>query len=312
MSNELDVVREWYIENSTMVEYVMTSIKCLCALFTMLFMVKFGSDSLINRYDEAKELIVNGVSQQLRNSKNNMFNYSYQRKRLDSYGVTYRTKGKVTPTEFLLSKTIMAIVGAAFGVIVVMFGIEAKGLFGTGYTILFAVIFGAGLFFLPDIDMIEANKKDNNDMLTDVLNIFQCVVLQGSSGDNISKIITEAFLIVKNKRLETALLELSGALNSDTNAVVALEVFSNKFNSEAVSNLAVCLRQMIEIGDYEVQMKNAERHIEVLREADYKAKISKENRRAVYLGIALFAGIIAIFIYLVASGLLSEIVGILD
>lgn len=312
MSNELDVVREWYIENSTMVEYVMTSIKSLCALFTMLFMVKFGSGSLINRYDAAKELIVNGVSQQLRNSKNNMFNYSYQRKRLDSYGVTYRTKGKVTPTEFLLSKTIMAIVGAAFGAIIVTFGIEAKGLIGTCYTILFAVIFGAGLFFLPDIDMIEANKKDNNDMLTDVLNIFQCVVLQGSSGDNISKIITEAFLIVKNKRLETALLELSGALNSDTNAVVALEVFSNKFNSEAVSNLAVCLRQMIEIGDYEVQMKNAERHIEVLREADYKAKISKENRRAVYLGIALFAGIIAIFIYLVASGLLSEIVGILD
>ena len=312
MSDWLDVVREWYIANSTTVEYVMTSVKFLCALFTMIFMVKFGSGSLINRYDAAKELIVNGVSQQLRSSKNNMFNYSYQRKRLDSFGVTYRTKGKVTPTEFLLSKTVMAIVGAAFGIIIATFGIEAKGLLGTGYTILLAVVLGAGFFFLPDIDMVEANKKDNNDMLTDVLNIFQCVVLQGSSGDNISKIITEAFLIVKNKRLETALLELSGALNSDTNAVVALEVFSNKFNSEAVNNLAVCLRQMIEIGDYEVQMKNAERHIEVLREADYKARISKENRKVVYLGLALFAGIMAIFMYLVASGLLSEIVGILD
>lgn len=305
---QLGQIKEWYINNIGVFNYVMTMLKVISAVLVFKFMLKFGSRAMVDRYELAKDLIVNGANEQMKRSKNNIFNADYVRKKLDSYGVTYRTKGKVTPIRYILSKLIAAIIGAALGFMLARSLVEVGGFVRIVTDMAGAIIAGVIGFNVQDLKMIEENKQDNDDMIDDIMNIYQCIILQGSSGDNITRLITEAFLIAKNKRLETALLELSGALNADTDMLVAIEVFEGKFKSEAVSNFAVCLKQMIEIGNYESQMTNASRHLEIMREINYKKQLNKSKALVGTFGLAVFSGIMAVFIYLVASGIFGSLV----
>lgn len=285
----IDIVREWLFNYG---ERLDTALKILICASVFIFMLKYGAGRTLDRYEESRKNIMDELHDRMNKSSKSMFNYKYQQSRLDKLGVSYRTNYKVTPVEYMVIRFILAL-----GLMIVSATINP----------LLSVVGAIVGFVLPDIIINEINKQDNNNMTEDLIDVYSCILLQASSGGHLSDLIVDSFLIVKNKRLEKALLELAGAMKSNKTILVALDVFNNKFDCEAINNFTICLKQMSEVGSFEAQMDNARKHLGILRDQYYKRKISDRKTISVVVAVLLLGGIVAMIMYLGTLGVFSDI-----
>ena len=93
-------------------------------------------------------------------------------KRLDALGVTYYSRGKITPRTFIAGKMLCAAAGFILGLIL---------------NPPMAIVFAVPAFFYPDIRAIARNRRDNMKMLGSIRDVYDVVYLQTNAGEYITK-----------------------------------------------------------------------------------------------------------------------------
>ena len=135
--------------------YIRTVLMAVALGLFFLLMYKFAAHAIVDRYVMAGRRLYDRLSSAMINAdKDSPFSYEYIQRRLDAWGVTYYSRGKITPLVYLSGKMFCVIAGFAAGV---MFGIVA------------AFVFAVPAFFYPDIHARIRNHRDNEKMLPSIM-----------------------------------------------------------------------------------------------------------------------------------------------
>ena len=232
------------------------------------------------------------VGRILKKSKLNYFNFHSIQKFLKTRGAVYMFGEMATPVTFLLVKLL------AF-LLLFMVGISFD-------SIPAGLILGVIGFFLPDILLNVSNSIDNDTMLSDIKCIYDTLRIQTKAGVFLSASLCECYLAVKNRRLKSALLELTNDISTRREIDDALERFNEKFDFGQIDIFCIVIRQSMESGrsvkvleDLSLQMNDLQRAINMKEKEALDRKVQ-------VIELMLFIGLLAVTVYSLGVEVISS------
>ena len=232
------------------------------------------------------------VGRILKKSKLNYFNFHSIQKFLKTRGAIYMFGEMATPVTFLLVKLL------AF-LLLFMVGISFD-------SIPAGLILGVIGFFMPDILLNVSNSMDNDTMLSDIKCIYDTLRIQTKAGVFLSASLCECYLAVKNRRLKSALLELTNDISTRREIDDALERFNEKFDFGQIDIFCIVIRQSMESGrsvkvleDLSLQMNDLQRAINMKEKEALDRKVQ-------VIELMLFIGLLAVTVYSLGVEVISS------
>ena len=232
------------------------------------------------------------VGRILKKSKLNYFNFQSIQKFLKTRGAVYMFGEMATPVTFLLVKLL------AF-LLLFMVGISFD-------SIPAGLILGVLGFFMPDILLNVSNSMDNDTMLSDIKCIYDTLRIQTKAGVFLSASLCECYLAVKNRRLKSALLELTNDISTRREIDDALERFNEKFDFGQIDIFCIVIRQSMESGrsikvleDLSMQMNDLQRAINMKEKEALDRKVQ-------VIELMLFIGLLAVTVYSLGVEVISS------
>ena len=232
------------------------------------------------------------VGRILKKSKLNYFNFHSIQKFLKTRGAVYMFGEMATPVTFLLVKLL------AF-LLLFMVGISFD-------SIPAGLILGVFGFFMPDILLNVSNSMDNDTMLSDIKCIYDTLRIQTKAGVFLSASLCECYLAVKNRRLKSALLELTNDISTRREIDDALERFNEKFDFGQIDIFCIVIRQSMESGrsvkvleDLSLQMNDLQRAINMKEKEALDRKVQ-------VIELMLFIGLLAVTVYSLGVEVISS------
>lgn len=232
------------------------------------------------------------VGRILKKSKLNYFNFHSIQKFLKTRGAVYMFGEMATPVTFLLIKLL------AF-LLLFMVGISFN-------SVPVGLILGVVGFFMPDILLNVSNSMDNDTMLSDIKCIYDTLRIQTKAGVFLSASLCECYLAVKNRRLKSALLELTNDISTRREIDDALERFNEKFDFGQIDIFCIVIRQSMESGrsvkvleDLSLQMNDLQRAINMKEKEALDRKVQ-------VIELMLFIGLLAVTVYSLGVEVISS------
>ena len=232
------------------------------------------------------------VGRILKKSKLNYLNFHSIQKFLKARGAVYMFGEMATPVTFLLVKLL------AF-LLLFMVGISFD-------SIPVGLILGVLGFFMPDILLNVSNSMDNDTMLSDIKCIYDTLRIQTKAGVFLSASLCECYLAVKNRRLKSALLELTNDISTRREIDDALERFNEKFDFGQIDIFCIVIRQSMESGrsvkvleDLSLQMNDLQRAINMKEKEALDRKVQ-------VIELMLFIGLLAVTVYSLGVEVISS------
>ena len=213
------------------------------------------------------------------------------KKRLDALGITYYSRGKVTPKTFVAGKLVCAVMGLMVGFM---------------FNPFLAVVGAAAGFFLPDMRASLRNKRDNEKMLGSIMDVYDVVYLQTNAGEYITRTLIDAYRVASHPRLKAALIALTGDIISSNDLATSIEAFGEKFDNENIANLVVIVKQIMRNGVSEAMLSDIRQHLATLMQSYNRYEQERTKRMGDICMFAVFFCMMAILVYASVAGLLES------
>ena len=237
-------------------------------LFVVLFVFAKGVVYLIKGTTPARE-----ASKKMERVKNSSFVTRFvieKQLKLRKMGAGVLLKDQMTVSQWYLYKGLMA---GLFGLIVAFI---AGGVLRLGVakplTIVVAVI---GWFFL-DIFLRVTNKSSNDEMMPDIMEMSRSVLYAKRGGQYIADALKDAVIVVENKRLKTALMQLRNDMDSGRNLDECLQEMEMSFSNGEISSFCTVIKSLQTTGQVDEALRTLENNIE-------REQISVNKRRCLIL-----------------------------
>lgn len=218
--------------------------------------------------------------------RNNKGYFSYDR--IYKYLKTRGNPMDLSPAGFLILKVLFSII---FFIILLGKDILAS---------ILAAIFG---FFLLDLLHDLSDKNDMKKIRLQIADVYDFLNIQTAAGVFIGTALTEAYLIVRNKRLKKALAELCAEINLTKNIEVSLDNFNENFISVEIDAFVLTIKQSLKTGKSQQALEDLansqkDANLVLLQEETDRVKSTKT-----IIQILMYMGILAVVFY----GLFTEL-----
>ena len=233
------------------------------------------------------------VGRILKKSKLNYFQYDSIETFLNTKGAVYMFGTIANPVIYMLIKTL------AF-LLLFMTGVSVGG---------FALAFLLGItgFFLPDILLTVSNSADNDAMLGDIKCIYDTLRIQTKAGVFLSASLSECYLAVRNRRLKSALLELTNDISTRRDIDDALERFNEKFECGQIDIFCIVIRQSMESGRSVKVLEDLSLQMNDLQHAINIKEKEALDRKVQVIELLIFIGLLAVTVYSLGVEVMSSI-----
>ncbi len=169
------------------------------------------------------------------------------------------------------------------------------GLFAMG---VLAGLAGAALgACLPGFLLERMNRRDNENMLTELNLVYNALAIQIRAGVHVTDALAELYGSVKQTRLRDALQTLSGDIVMKADMEEALERFQGQFNNRYIDSLCITVMQAMEsgqavelLGDIADQIRDMELTLQGRRR-------EKLDRSITFYQLGIFSAVIAVVLY---------------
>ena len=212
-------------------------------------------------------------------------------KRLDALGITYYSRGKITPRIYIAGKLICAAAGVAIGWM---------------FNPILAAVCAPAAFFYPDIRAIVRNRQDNMRMLGSIMDVYDVVYLQTNAGEYITRTLIDAYRVASHPRLKAALITLTGDIISTNDVVTSVEAFGKKFENENIDNLVVIVKQIMRNGVSDAMLSDIRQYLTTLMLSYNRYEQERTKRMGDICMFAVFFCMMAILVYASVAGLLES------
>ncbi len=233
------------------------------------------------------------VGRILKKSKLNYFQYDSIETFLNTKGAVYMFGTMANPVIYMLIKTL------AF-LLLFMTGVSVGG---------FALAFLLGItgFFLPDVLLTVSNSADNDAMLGDIKCIYDTLRIQTKAGVFLSASLSECYLAVRNRRLKSALLELTNDISTRRDIDDALERFNEKFDCGQIDIFCIVIRQSMESGRSVKVLEDLSLQMNDLQHAINIKEKEALDRKVQVIELLIFIGLLAVTVYSLGVEVMSSI-----
>lgn len=275
--------------------YIRTMLLCAAILLFFVSIYLFAAHAVADRYAIAKMKLQDKLFDMMHNvKKDSIFSYENIQQRLDAWGVTYYSKGKITPLVYLSGKLFCAAAGFAAGMI--FYGMTA------------AFILTAAAYLYPDVRAKLRNRRDNVKMLKSVMDVYDVVFLQTDAGEYITRTLIDAYRVASHPRLKAALITLTGDILSSNDLIVSVEVFAGKFENENIDNLVVTVKQLAQNDASMTMLEDIRGYLRTLMEISNRYEQERLRRMGDACLFAIFFCMMAVLVYAGVKGLLDSAV----
>ena len=233
------------------------------------------------------------VGRILKKSKLNYFQYDSIETFLNTKGAVYMFGTIANPVIYMLIKTL------AF-LLLFMTGVSIGG---------FALAFLLGItgFFLLDVLLTVSNSADNDAMLGDIKCIYDTLRIQTKAGVFLSASLSECYLAVRNRRLKSALLELTNDISTRRDIDDALERFNEKFDCGQIDIFCIVIRQSMESGRSVKLLEDLSLQMNDLQHAINMKEKEALDRKVQVIELLIFIGLLAVTVYRLGVEVMSSI-----
>lgn len=222
------------------------------------------------------------LTENMRRAKGKSFNYDYMDAFINKYGVNFMIKG-ITPVGYVALKLIASL----FVMVVTMHENVVLGL-----------AFGPACYYILDFIFIESNKSDNKLMLEDIKNVYDTLRIQIKAGVYITSVLTDCYLVVKNKRLKKAFLELTSDIAAKNDLEESLDRFTYKFDNQYIDNLATVIKQSMTTGQAGKMFDDIKGQINDIENAMVEAEKQRINAQILIVQALMYVAILVSTVYL--------------
>lgn len=222
------------------------------------------------------------LTENMKRAKGKSFNYEYMDAFINKYGVNFMIKG-ITPVGYVALK----LVASVFVMIVTMHENVVLGL-----------AFGPACYYILDFIFIESNKSDNKLMLEDIKNVYDTLRIQIKAGVYITSVLTDCYLVVKNKRLKKAFLELTSDIAAKNDLEESLDRFTYKFDNQYIDNLATVIKQSMTTGQAGKMFDDIKGQINDIENAMVEAEKQRINAQILIVQALMYVAILVSTVYL--------------
>lgn len=229
----------------------------------------------------------------LKKSKMSYLNFDSMQRFLTSKGAVYMFGDAATPVSFLAVKAISCLL-----------------LFITGMSlggILSGIVLGITGFFVPDMLLNLSNSMDNDAMLSDIKCIYDTLRIQTKAGVFLSASLCECYLAVRNRRLKSALLELSNDISTRYEVEDSLERFNEKFDCGQIDIFCIVIRQSMESGRSVKVLEDLSMQMNDLQHAINLKEKEALDRKVQIIELLIFVGLLAVTVYSLGVEVMSSI-----
>lgn len=284
------------MDNYTMIISVLRAIVLIAVTY---FAYRIASYS-INNKQKFKEMTVGTVNRALDRSKSFYFNNENLTALLSKYGVMAMFNDyRLEPSTFVIIKAALAFVFAVLGA---MINVPMLG------RIACAIAGGLVGFWMPDILIRISNKDDNENMLDDILEMYDILKIYTKAGAHVKEALIECQLQVKNKRLKTGLQELNNnIISGQVTMREAIDIFNARFANDNIDDLCVILKQALVTGRSAKILSDISRQLYDIRHAKSILDKEKMDRKMQTIQLLFFVGLVALLIYVIGIELISSI-----
>lgn len=222
------------------------------------------------------------LTENMKRAKGKSFNYEYMDAFINKYGVNFMIKG-ITPVGYVALKLIASL----FVMVVTMHENVVLGL-----------AFGPVCYYILDFIFIESNKSDNKLMLEDIKNVYDTLRIQIKAGVYITSVLTDCYLVVKNKRLKKAFLELTSDIAAKNDLEESLDRFTYKFDNQYIDNLATVIKQSMTTGQAGKMFDDIKGQINDIENAMVEAEKQRINAQILIVQALMYVAILVSTVYL--------------
>ncbi len=132
-----------------------------------------------------------------------------------------------------------------------------------------------GWFFL-DFVLRSLNKSSNEDMMDDIMEMSRSVLYGKRGGQYIADALKDSVMVVENKRLKTALIQLRNDLDSGKPLDDCLQELEMSFSNGEISSFCTVIKSLQSTGQVDEALRTLENNIE-------REQVSVNKRRCVVL-----------------------------
>lgn len=229
----------------------------------------------------------------LKKSKMSFLNFDSIQRFLKAKGAVYLFGDTATPVTFVTVKVLLLL-------LLFLMGVSIGG-------ILPGMFFGMVGFFLPDMLLTISNSADNDAMLEDIKCIYDTLRIQTKAGVYLSASLCECYLAVKNRRLKSALLELTNDISTRHEIEDALERFNEKFDCSQIDIFCIVIRQSMESGRSVKVLEDLSLQMNDLQHAINLKEKEALDRKVQIIELLIFVGLLAVTIFSLGMEVVSSI-----
>jgi Flp pilus assembly protein TadB len=249
------------------------------------------SEDLKKSYSELQKQSLDMMTQGLQNSRLKMFNYEEISKFMESSGLNFMTNNKLTPLSYVTLKLL-------FGLFVMIVLTKTANVF--------AGLLGLIIIFVGvDIFVSISDASDNKSMLEDIKNIYDTLRIQTKAGVYITSVLTDCYLVTKNKRLKKALLDLTSDIIAKNDIDDALDSLKMKFRNQYIDSMVVVIKQSLKTGQATKMFEDIKAQIEDIDAALIQAEQQRVKTQITIVQVLLYTGILILALYAAMMGLRS-------
>lgn len=238
------------------------------------------------------------VEDTLKRQKNGLLNYNKIQTMLEQKGAAYLFGERATPLNYLLVCCVCAILGFA--------AVLSRGDWSPLHLLISTVV-GVAAAYLPSLTLTLSDKSDNDELLEDLKSLYNTLRIEAHAGVYLTQALSECYLVVKNKRLKAALLDLTNDILAKSDVEAAVERFGGKFDNRYIDMFVVTIKQSLESGrsvqileDVSTELQNVQKAI------DTKMK-ERLDRKVEFLKLLAYVGIMAILLYTLVMSVANSV-----
>ncbi len=223
------------------------------------------------------------ICMRARQRKGKLLDYGKWENFLRVNGASYHYGKWINPVSYLTLCLLLA--GAGF-----LIGLSAAGLLpGIAGAVLAAC--------LPGILLERMNRRDNENMLTELNLIYNALAIQIRAGVHVTDALAELYGSVRQERLRDGLQTLSGDIVMKADMEEALERFQGQFNNRYIDSLCITVMQAMESGQAVELLTDIADQIRDMELTLQGRRREKLDRSITFYQLGIFSAVIAVVLY---------------
>lgn len=229
----------------------------------------------------------------MKRRKEGYFSYNRIREFLRKNGIDFIYQREVEPLNFVMVKVTAAL-------LLLFISIELM-------PAVIGVFIGIVGFFIPDMIILYSNKSDNERMLSDIKKVYDIIKVQTTAGVYLTDSLSECYLVVKNERLKSALLEINNEIIARKSIEEAVSNFNNQFHNSYIDTFCIIIKQSLISGKKLQILEDISISIEDVQSAIYDIDKEKTDRKIQMLELMIYIALMAICILGVSADVMWAI-----